>query len=127
NSIHIRQQINTTTEKRCVALQTQPTRMINSILNRHTNYVLLQNFKTDTDLITDSDLIKEQVKNHFDQWTEYRPTNQQIFNSTWKSYYNPILSINPAHYNNILENITTEKITHTLQNLPNNKACGLSG
>ena len=41
--------------------------MINSILNRHTDHVLFQNFKTDTDLITDPDLIKEQVKNHFDQ------------------------------------------------------------
>ena len=75
NSIHIRQQINTATEKRYAALQTQPTRMINSIFNRHTDHVLLQNFKTDTDLITDPDLIKEQVKNYFDQQTEHRPTN----------------------------------------------------
>ena len=49
--------------------------MINSILNRHTDYVLFQNFKTDTNLITDPNLIKKQVKNYFDQQTEYRSIN----------------------------------------------------
>src|SRR5205085_7875787 len=127
NSIHIRQQINTATEKRCLALQTQLTKMINSILNRHTDHISFQNFKTDTDLITDPNSIKEQVKNYFDQWTEYRPIDQQIFDSTWKSCYKPISSINSSHYDNVLNTITTEEITHTLQNLSNNKACGLSG
>ena len=50
--------------------------MINSILNKHTDHVSFQNFKTDIDLITDPDLIKEQVKNYFDQWTKHRSINQ---------------------------------------------------
>ena len=33
NYTHIQQQITTATEKRCQALQTQPTKMINSILD----------------------------------------------------------------------------------------------
>ena len=37
----------------------------NSILDRHTNHVSFQNFKTDTDLITDPKLIKKQIKNYF--------------------------------------------------------------
>ena len=101
--------------------------MINSILDRHTDHVSFQNFKTDTDLITDPKLIKEQIKNHFDQWTEFKSINQQTFNSTWKNCYEPISSINSSHYDNILNTITIEEITQTLQNLPNNKACGPSG
>ena len=101
--------------------------MINSILNRHTDHVFFQNFKTDTDLITDPKLIKEQIKNHFDQWTEFKPINQQTFNSTWKNCYEPISSINSSHYDNVLNTITIEEITQTLQNLPNNKACSPSG
>ena len=101
--------------------------MINSILDRHTNHVSFQNFKTDTDLITDPKLIKEQIRNHFDQWTGFKPTNQQTFDSTWKNCYEPISSINSSHYDNILNTITIEEITQTLQNLPNNKACGPSG
>ena len=65
NSLHIWQQINIATEKWCLALQTQLTKMINSILNKHTDHVSFQNFKTDTDLITNPKLIKEQIKNYF--------------------------------------------------------------
>ena len=96
--------------------------MINSILNRHTDYVSFQNFKTDTDLITDFKLIKKQIRNYFDQQTEFKPINQQTFNSTWKNCYEPISSINSYHYDNVLNIITIEEITQTLQNLPNNKA-----
>ena len=100
--------------------------MINSILNSYTDKVFFQNFKTDTDLITDSKLIKKQIKNHFDQWTEFKPINQQTFNSTWKNCYEPISSINSSHYDNVLNTITIEEITQTHQNLSNNKACSLS-
>jgi hypothetical protein len=127
NYTHIQQQITTATEKRCQALQTQPTKMINSILNRHTDHISFDNIKTENDLITDPKLIKNYIKNHFDNWTNYHPIDEQIFNNTWKNCYETNTSIDPQHYEETLKTITPEEISSTLQQLPNNKACGPSG
>jgi len=114
NYTHIQQQITTATEKRCQALQTQPTKMINSILDRHTDYISFDNIKTENDLITDPKLIKNHIKNHFDNWTNYHPIDEQIFNNTWKNCYKTNTSINPQHYRETLKIITSEEVLSTL-------------
>ena len=127
NYTHIRQQITLATEKRCQALQTQLTKIINSVLNWHKDHVHFDNIKTENDLITDPKQIKNHIKDHFNNWTNYRIIDKQIFNTTWKKYYKPNTSINSQHYKKVLKTITIEEITTTLQQLPNNKACGPSG
>ena len=54
--------------------------MINSILNRHTDYVHFQNIKTPTDIITDQTEIKNHIATHFENWIKHKPINQHIFN-----------------------------------------------
>jgi hypothetical protein len=101
--------------------------MINSILNRHTDTVQFQNIKTDMDVITDPKDIKDHIKNHFEKWTAHHPYDETIFNQYWKTEYEPKQNINTNWYNSILHSITTEEVIQTIQQLPNNKACGPSG
>ena len=101
--------------------------MINSILDRHTDYISFDNIKTENDLITDPKLIKNHIKNHFDNWTNHHAIDEQIFNNTWKNCYKTNTSINPQHYRETLKIITSEEVLFTLQQLPNNKACSSSG
>ena len=65
------------------------TSMINSILNRHKDPVKFENIKTPNDIITEPQLIKSHIQQHFDQWTAYRPINQQIFETHWSNEYLP--------------------------------------
>jgi hypothetical protein len=101
--------------------------MINSILNRHTDTVHLQNIKANDSLITDPTEIKQHVSNHFNEWTAHHPLDEDIFNNNWKDIYQPNHSINREWYTSILQEITTEEIISTIQQLPNNKACGPTG
>src|ERR1043165_3863333 len=127
NSKHLRNHINTSINKRCEQLLTQPTKMINSILNRHTETVHFNNIKTDTETITDPITIKQHISNHYNEWTAHTPFNTAIFNQFWKTEYEPIQSINTEWYNPVLYKITTTEIIHIIQQLPNNKACGPLG
>jgi hypothetical protein len=101
--------------------------MINSILNHHTDCVYFHNIKTPTDLITNPTHIKNHIRSHFENWTAYRPFNTSIFNQYWLQEYQPLPHINSHWYNSVLNEITYEEILQTIQQLPNNKACGPSG
>ena len=127
NIKEIKQQINKAIDKRCSKLQTQPTSMINSILNRHKDPVKFNNIQLDNDIITDPPIIKSHILQHFDNWTAPRHINSDIFNSQWKTEYDPKPNINPNWYSNILLNFTEEEVLLTINQLPNNKACGPSG
>ena len=69
NIKEIKQQIANAIDKRCSKLQTQPTSMINSILNRHKDPVKFNNIRLDNDIITDPPTIKAHIQQHFDLWT----------------------------------------------------------
>jgi len=101
--------------------------MINSILNRRKDPVKFDNIRTDTEVITDAPSIKLHIQQHFDQWTSYRQTNPQIYESDWKDEYNPKLHINSNWYQKVLEEFTVNEVAEILAQLPNNKACGPSG
>jgi hypothetical protein len=94
NSQHLRQHINKAIDNRCERLLTQPTKMINSILNRHTDPVILHNIKTENEVITDPSTILSHVKQHFYQWTKHQPYQTETFNSHWANEYQPKTSIN---------------------------------
>ena len=57
--------------------------MINSIFNRHKDLVRFDNIKTNNNLITEPDSIKQIIQNHFFNWTASRPVDLNIFNSNW--------------------------------------------
>jgi len=127
NTKQIREQINQHITKRCSKLQNNPKTMINSILNRHKDPVKINNIKTPNDIITDPKSIKEHIKQHFDNWTAYRPINTHEFNTNWLDEYQPKTTTRPDHYSSALLNFSLEEISTTLSQLPNNKACGPSG
>ena len=123
----IRQQINENIAKRCDKLQSQPKLIINSILNRHKDPVKFDNIKTDHNVVTEVQEIKTHIQQHFNQWTAYRQTNQQIYNSTWNNEYQPKTNIHSEWYQEVLAEFSEEEISNTLAKLPNNKACGPLG
>jgi len=127
NAQHLRKHINSAIDKRCERLLTQPTKMINSILNRHKDTVHFHNIKTNTDIITDPQEIKRHITNHFKEWTAHHPYSETIFDQHWKTEYEPKQNINTNWYNSILYDITIDEVMQTVQQLPNNKACGPSG
>ena len=127
NIKEIRQQINAAIDKRCSKLQTHPTSMINSILNRHKDPVKFQNIRLNDDIITDPIAIKSHIQQHFDNWTAPRQINSEIYNSQWHTEYNPKTNINSSWYSHTLSNFTEDEIISTINQLPNNKACGPSG
>ena len=100
--------------------------MINSILNRHKDPVKINNIKTPNDIITDPKSIKEHIKQHFDNWTAYRPINTHELNTNWLDEYQPKTTTRPDHYSSALVNFLLKKIFTTLSQLSNNKACGPS-
>ena len=127
NAKHFRNHICMATNKWCEQLSTQPTKMINSILNRHTDTVHLQNIKTSNSIITDPIEIKQHVSDHYNEWTAHHPFDENIFNHNWKTIYQPNSNINSEWYAPILQEITTQEIINIIQQLPNNKACGPTG
>jgi hypothetical protein len=127
NIKQIRDQINQHITNRCFKLQTNPKAMINSILNRHKDPVKINNIKTPNDIITDPKLIKEQIKQHFDNWTAYRPIDTYEFNSNWLEEYQPKTTTKSDYYNSALAEFSIDEILTTLNQLPNNKACSPSG
>jgi len=122
NIKNIREQINDNITKRCSKLQHNPTSMINSILNRHCDPVRFDNIKTDTDIITETVLIKQHIQEHFNQWTASRHIQTQIFNSSWLDEYQPKANIKSDWYQHALTNFTEDEVSQTLNQLPNNKA-----
>ena len=101
--------------------------MINSILNRHTDTVLFHNITTPDEVITNPSHILTHVQQHFYQWTQYKPINSNIFDQYWHQEYRPKSSINANWYTPLLQPISIEEVLNTLQQLPNNKACGPLG
>jgi len=101
--------------------------MINSILNCHKDLVRFDNIKLNNDIITEPNEIKSHIQEHFDQWTATRHIDEHIYNCTWLSEYNPKTNIDTKWYQPALQEFTTEEVSQTLSQLPNNKACGPSG
>src|SRR6185437_7393071 len=127
NAHHLKQHIQTAINTRCERLLTYPTKMINSILNRHTDPVHFDNIKTQTNILTDPPEVKNYIRSHFSQWTGKNAYNRQIFSTQWQTEYNPKHSVMSEWYDPVLEPIHLEEVINTINNFPNNKACGPSG
>ena len=113
--------------KRCENTIKNPTKMINSILNRYKSPVKFDNIKTNDNLITEPNSIKEIIRDYFCNWIALRPVDYTIFESSWSTEYNPKSNIQSSWYSNIIQTITIEEVQQTIYQLPNNKACRPSG
>ena len=105
NQSEIREQIYAAVAKRCNNFQTNTKKMINSILGRHTDAVILNNIATSSDIITDATEIKEEVSRHFSNWTKFNPTDQTQW-PEWEQYYKPLDSIDREWYQSLSHTIT---------------------
>ena len=65
NTYQIREYINQATNKRCDLLQTKPTKMINSILDRYSEPVYFNNIKIQNEITTEPSEIKTAIQQHF--------------------------------------------------------------
>ncbi|CAG8800722.1 41257_t:CDS:1, partial [Gigaspora margarita] len=69
-------------------------KMIDSILNRHQDPVVFHNIKTENTIVTKPKQIKEEVRKHYEKWTQANPLNPKKW-SEWATEYKPIQSIDP--------------------------------
>ena len=84
--------------------------MINSILNRYKDLVRFDNIKTNNNLITESNSIKQIIQNHFYNQTAPQPVNFNIFNSNQTMEYTPKSNIQVNWYSNILQPILIDEV-----------------
>ena len=79
--------------------------MINSILEHHYEPVVFHNIRTSTELIHEPTQIKQHIKDHYEQWTKYNPSDLTEW-PNWQQEYQPKPHIQQSWYKNIDDLIT---------------------
>ena len=67
--------------------------MIDSILQRHIDPVILHNITKPNEIITEPNEIKEEIRKHFKSWTKSNLLNYNYW-PEWEKDYQPQNSIN---------------------------------
>src|SRR5205814_1960611 len=75
-------------------------KMIDSILNRHSEVVDLSRIISIDSVITDKNNIKLKVKNHFKNWTKLNSASSPLWQQ-WKTEYEPKENINSSWYKDV--------------------------
>ncbi|CAG8764535.1 22051_t:CDS:2 [Gigaspora margarita] len=70
-------------------------KMIDSILNRHQDPVVFYNIKTEDTTVTEPKQIKEEVRKHYEKWTQANPLNPRKW-SEWATKPNLAYMYNNA-------------------------------
>ena len=108
---------------------TDPSRMIDSILNRRRKIITLDkcldNSKHDKPLLTNDIDVKNEVNRHFQQIAGTTHCDKRI-PEEWISTYQPIADINPAIYDQLTSLPSADEWYRILDRLPNDKATGPS-
>src|SRR5260363_167360 len=97
--------------------------MIDSILKRHQDPVVFYNIKTEDTIVTEPKQIKEEVRKHYEKWTQANPFNPEKW-TEWATEYEPIQSIDPTWFKTLKNPITLSELEKTLSETPNNKTTG---
>ena len=84
-------------EQRCTDFKDNQTRMINSILQRTQDKIVIDRVEVDNDLITDPASIRFHTANHF-QNIVGRPTSDGSIPDEWQQDYSPLESIDDSIY-----------------------------
>jgi hypothetical protein len=123
NNLAHQSTINKYISKRHSDFNDNTTYMINSILKRHTDPVILHNICKQNEVITEPELIRREVQTHYENWTKLNLPNWSHWEE-WKEEYNPISKIQEHWYKDISDPITLEELTSTIKKAPNCKATG---
>ena len=102
------------------------TRMIDSILQRHTDQVNYEKIILNNEILTEPKDIKEATQQHFKNWTRENKTNKDHWHQ-WEYYYKPLSHIQPQIFDNLLTPIKIEDLLQTIAIAPKNKATGPLG
>ena len=84
-------------EQRCTDFKDNQTRMINSILQRTQDKIIIDRVEVDNDLITDTASIRSHTVNHF-QNIVGRPASDGSIPEEWQQDYSPLESIDDSIY-----------------------------
>jgi len=119
-------------DQRCDNLSTNPSKMIDSILNRKKRSIIMDRLLIDIPNSNDKYFsidpieIKNAAINHFQNYA--LPTEaERPLNNRWTIQYQPQDHIDPNVYTNLMQPPTYDEWISTLHGLPNNKAAGPSG
>src|SRR6185436_2462001 len=88
NNMAHKQKIQSNITKRHNNFSTNTSKMIDSILQRHTDSVVLNNITHPSKIITEAKAIKKEIKEHFEKWTKSNHTNNNYW-AEWREQYQP--------------------------------------
>ena len=105
--------------------------MINSILERHTDSIVIDKLlipkdNNNIELINDPTKIKAEVVRHFQTCALPPNSREYSMSPRWTNQYQPKDHINDGIYDPLNEPIEMEEWLDTINSLPNNKATGPS-
>lgn len=126
---HKSKQIKAALKHRCDNFHDDQARMFDSILGRKRHTIVLDrcldNSTNDLGLLTTADEVKWETNRHFQQTTG---THHHFVELTddWKSWYEPLSSINESIYDHLMDPPKEDEWYQLLKTLPNDKAPGPS-
>ncbi|CAG8757960.1 41635_t:CDS:2, partial [Gigaspora margarita] len=85
--------------------------------------MVFHNIKTEDTTVTKPKQIKEEVRKHYEKWTQANPFNPEKW-PEWAIEYKPIQLIDPEWFETLKNPITPSELEKTLSETPNNKATG---
>src|ERR1041385_7064292 len=99
--------------------------MISSILNRHTEKIVIDRLEVDNDLITDPELIRSHTAKYF-QTCVGAPSTDGTILDTWTADYRPLDTINDSIYDDLMVPPSFTEWFDFISKAPANKAPGPS-
>ncbi|GBC20468.2 Down syndrome cell adhesion molecule-like protein Dscam2 [Rhizophagus irregularis DAOM 181602=DAOM 197198] len=78
-------------------------------------------------MITNHEEIKDEVVEHYKNWTCARNFDEEEFDRNWSQYYNKFDTIDEHIYDHLCDEVTMTECNLTLNNLKYDKAAGVSG
>ena len=117
-------------EKRCLDLENNQKRMINSLTGQKKNNITLNRIlikdQQSIHISTDPQEVLKETAKYYKEAFKTRNSNYELLNEDWKKEYLPKSYIKKEWFTNLMDPITEEELNTTLKDLPNNKASGLS-
>ncbi|EXX77498.1 hypothetical protein RirG_023220 [Rhizophagus irregularis DAOM 197198w] len=78
-------------------------------------------------IITNHEEIKDEVVEHYKNWTCTRKFDEEEFGKNWEPYYNKLETVDEHIYDHLCDEVTLIECDLTLKNVKYDKAAGASG
>jgi ribonuclease HI len=124
-------QIKIDIDKRCLNFKEDKYSMLNSLLNREKKSIIIDHLVTQDEQgfdkkIIDEVIIKQKVKENFENITNYQVPDRGDLEQNWESFYIPREDIDTSLYNHLLDPISIEEWSTTCAELNKEKAPGIT-